>query len=125
MDNTEAQQLLFEIVNQAQNQKFTEFRLITSWVDFRLCRKNHLATRLIINMLKDSARNLFNAYCKDIKSGTQDLQQLLAYTEIREITAFYEKELETLKKMLDEYDDWLGQGHFWYSFLGGERDIWN
>jgi hypothetical protein len=125
MDNTEAQQLLLEIIDQAQNRRFTEFRLITSWADFRFCRKNHLATKLIISMLKDSTRNLFNAYCKDIKSGIQDIQQLLAYTEIREITAFYEKELETLQRMIDEYDDYLGHGNFWYSFLGGERDLWN
>ena len=125
MDNTEAQQVLLEIIEQAQQQKFTEFRLITSWEEFRFYRKNILATRLIIGMLKEAAQNLFKAYCKTIESGTQDLQQLLAYTEILEITAFYEKELETLRKMVDEYDEYLWNGNFWYSFLGGERDIWN
>lgn len=125
MDNTEAQQLLIEIIEQAQNQKFTEFRLITTWADFRYWRKNTLATKLIIRMLEDASRNIFKDYCRTVESGTQDIQQLLAYTEIREITGFYNKELETMQKMIDEYDEWLGQGHFWYSFLGGERDVWN
>ena len=125
MDNTEAQQVLFEIIEQAQNQKFTEFRLITSWVDFSYWRKTKLATKLIIGMLDEAARNLFKSYCKTAESGTQDVQQLLAYTEIRDIRNFYEKELETIQKMIDEYDDWLGHGNFLYSFFGGERDIWN
>ena len=125
MTQTDAQQLLLEIVEQAQQQKFTQFRLITSWADFKFYRNNAIATKLIIRMLKSSAKNLFKNYCKDIKTGIQDVQQLLAYNEILDIIVFYEKELETFKRMLDEYDDWLGQGHFWYSFLGGERDIWN
>lgn len=125
MNNTEAQQLLLEIIEQAQKKKFTRFRLITSWADFRACRKNAIATKLIIRVLQDSAKNLFKGYCKSIKAGNQDVQQLLAYNEIGEITAFYEEELDTLLQMLDEYDKYLEQGHFWYSILGGKRDLWN
>jgi hypothetical protein len=125
MDNTEANQLLLEIIAQAENRQFTEFRLITSWAEFNQFRRNKLATKLIINMLKDSARSLLKGYCHSITLGTQDLTQLIAYTEIQDITAFYEQELLNLQKMIDEYDEYLGEGHFWYSFLGGERDLWN
>ena len=125
MQNTEAQQLMLTIIERAESGQFTEFRLITSWAEFRFYRKNARATRLVIKALKASANNLFKEYCRDVTKGRQTVDKILAYTQILDIAAFYEKELDTVKRMLDEYDEYLGKGHFWYSFLGGERDIWN
>lgn len=125
MQDTEAQQLLLEILEQAEQKKFVEFRLIKSWSEFMFYRKSRTATKLIIKALDQSSRDLIKSYCKQVESGTSDVSWLLAYSELKDVIAFYEKDLETLQKMLDEYDNWLGQGHFFYSILGGERDIWN
>ena len=125
MTDQEAQQILLEIINRAQEGKSSEFQLITTWADFIFYIKNKRSVKAVIRLLRDAANNTFKEYCQDITSGTSDITKLLAYTELLRIKAFYEKELETLQKMLDEYDEYLGQGHFWYSFLGGERDIWN
>jgi hypothetical protein len=125
MQDTEAQQLLLEILEQAEQKKFVEFRLIKSWSEFMFYRKSRTATKLIIKALDQSSRDLIKSYCKQVESGTSDVSWLLAYSELKDVIAFYEKDLETLQKMLDEFDNWLGQGHFFYSILGGERDIWN
>lgn len=123
MQNTEAQQFLLEILEQAQQGKFTEFRLLTSWYDFKNCHRTALATKLVIRLLSSSAKKLFKEYCKDITAGEQDVNKLLAYTQLCEITSFYERELDTFKRMIDEYDHYLGHGHFWHAFLGGEREL--
>lgn len=124
MQGTEAQELLLEILNYAQKGKSLEFRLITSWAEFKFIRQTFRSTQLVIEVLKDSADNLFKHYCKEVATGSANLTELLAYVELLDIKTFYEKDLDTLKRMLDEYDEYLGQGHFLYSFLGGERETW-
>jgi hypothetical protein len=123
MQDNEAQQLLLEILSQAEEGKFTEFHLITSWAEFKFYWRSSLSTRLIIRTLEKAANNLFKAYCKKVATGSADVSELLAYSELQEVIAFYTKDLVTIRRMLDEYDEYLGHGHFWYSFLGGERDI--
>jgi hypothetical protein len=75
--------------------------------------------------LEISAKSLFKEYCKDVIAGISDVNKLLAHSQILDIIAFYKNELNTLRQMIDDYDEYLGDGHFWYSFLGGQRDIWN
>ena len=123
MQDTEAQQLLLNILAHAEEGKFTEFHFITSWLEFRFYFRTHKSTKLIIKTLRSAAKNLFKSYCKDISIGSADFTQLLAYAELQEVIAFYEKDLRIVKRMLDEYDNYLGRGHFWYSFLGGERQL--
>lgn len=126
MQDTEAQELLLEILNNAEEGKSIQFRFITSWSEFRFCSRQSKATKLVIRVLRSAAKDLFKTYCEEIVTGSADFTKLLAYSEFQDIIAFYERDLDTLKKMLDEYDEYLGQGHFWYSFLGGERELpWN
>ncbi len=124
MQDTEAQEILLQILRRAEEGKSIEFRLITSWTDFINYWRDYRSTKLFIKLLRESVDNLFKHYCKGISSGTADFTELLAYAELLDIKAFYERDLDTLKRMLDEYDDYLGHGHFWYSFLGGERETW-
>jgi len=123
MQNTEAQQILLSIIEQAEQENYTLFQFITSWAEFKFYYKKLMSTKLVIRILRTSADNLFNSYCKDIANGTQDVSKLLAYSQLGDIKAFYERDLETVKQMLDEYDEYLGQGNFLYSFLGGERQL--
>ena len=122
MDDNEAQQILEEILAQAETGQSTEFRFITSWVDFISCFKMYKANKLIVKMLKQSSKRLFKTYCKDVISGISDVTKLLAYNQLDDVIEYYKKELGTLDKMLDEYEEYLWHGNFLYAFLGGERD---
>lgn len=121
MNNTEAQQILEEILAQAEKGQSTEFRFITSWYDFRSCFIQYKSTKLIIKMLKQSSKSLFKTYYIDVINGISDVTKLLAFTQLDDVIAFYQKELSTLDKMLDEYEDYLWHGNFLYAFFGGER----
>ena len=124
MQQTEAQELLLHIIEQAARPN-TPFTFITTWNEFRFYQQNRRATKLIIRTLEASARNLFKTYCKDIAAGSADINKLLAVKQLEEIITYYERELYTVERMLDDYDEYLGQGNFWYSILGGERNTWN
>ena len=124
MTDIDAKELLLEILNKAQEGKSVQFRLITSWDEFIYHWRLSRSTKLIIKTLKTSASNLFKEYCQDVIVGISDINKLLAYSQLCDIIAFYERELDTFKRMLDEYDNYLGTWHtFWYAFLGGEREF--
>lgn len=123
MQTTEAQQLLLDILKNVNEGNSIQFRYIRSWQDFRYCRQQLRSTKLIIKTLESSSKKLLKSYCKDVTSGISDVNTLLACTRLKDVIAFYEKDLDTLKRMLDDYDNYLGEGYFWYSFLGGKRVI--
>lgn len=125
MTDDEAKQLISDIINKPQDAEPMKFQYITYWDEFKYYYQLHRSTKFVIKTLKSSAKKLFNEYCKSITAGTQDINKLLAYSQLRDIIAFYEADVNTIKKMIDDYDKYLGQGHFWYSFLGGKRDLWN
>lgn len=125
MNDIEAKQLISNILDQAQESKSLKFHYIRSWSELKYYIRLKKSTKLIIGALRSSANKLFKDYCKDVNNGTADVNKLLAYSQLQDVIAFYTNELATLQWMLDEYDEYLGQGHFWYSFLGGQRDIWN
>ena len=120
MNHTDAEQLLQAILNNAEAEP-SEFRFITSWADFVYCHRQYKANKLIINILKKASSNLFKDYCRTVTSGISDVTQLIAFTQLGDVIAYYEAELKTLDEMLDEYEDYLWSGNFFYSFLGGER----
>jgi hypothetical protein len=122
MQQTESQQLLLAILEQAKKQN-TKFTYITTWNEFMFYRQNFKATKLIIRTLEAATKKLFKNYCKDVITGSADVNKLLATKQFEDIIAYYERELDTLERMLNDYDEYLGQGHFWYSFLGGRRTL--
>lgn len=124
MNNSEANQLLLDIITQAQEGKSVEFRYITSWSEFIYYTRLSRSTKLVIKALSASADKVFKEYCKDVIAGISDINKLLAYSQLQDIIAFYNNDLAILKRMLDEYDDYLGNwGNFWHAFLGGEREL--
>lgn len=121
MQITEAQELLLKILNHAEEVKFTEFQFITSWREFRRYQRDLKSTKIILRALRVGSKYLFKTYCKEVRKGSADTDTLLAYSQMQDVIAFYEKDLAIMQRMLDEYDRYLGKGHFWFSFLGGER----
>ena len=122
---TDKKHLVLDILEQAQKNNFIEFKYIRTWEEFQYYRRLKISTKLIIKTLKASSNKLFKKYCKDVTFGISDVKQLLAYAQLRDIQAFYEKDFNTLQQMLEDYSDYLSQGNFWYSFLGGYRSTWD
>ena len=125
MTNIEVQQILLAIIQHVEEGKSITFNYIKTWQEFIYYFKLRKSTKAIIKILTFAADQIFKDYCKNVIAGISEVNQLIAYTELQEIRSFYEKDLQTITDMINEYDDYLGHGHFWYSFLGGERDLWN
>lgn len=123
MQNTESQQLLLDIIEQAKTGQSLKFRYIRSWSEFTYRWQQVKSTKLLIRTLNGSAKKLFRSYCKDVIAGISDVNKILAYAQLQDVISFYERDLDTLKNMIKDYDEYLGDGYFWYSLLGGKRVI--
>jgi hypothetical protein len=123
MDNTESTQLVLDIIEKVRSNDHLPFKFILSWQEFSYYRKLAVSTQLIAKTMQDSANRLFKEYCKDVIAGISDFNKLLAYKQLLGIKAFYEQDLKVTQQMLDEYSEYLEKGNFWYSFLGGRREL--
>lgn len=124
MNKTESDQLVHDIITKAVEGKAQPFRPIKCWTEFRYYVGVSRSTKLIIGTLRNSADKLFKEYCSNVANGTSDVTKLLAYSQILDVKAFYENELITIKKMLDDYDNYLGDwGNFFDAIFGGEREL--
>lgn len=108
MTEQETTLLIYEILNKALEGDALPFNLITCWNEYLYYLKWSRSTKIVIKTLKTSANKLFKEYCKDVIAGISDITKLLAYKQLLDVTAFYENDLATVHKMLDEYDDYLG-----------------
>lgn len=123
MNDVAIKQLLSDIITQAQEGKPVEFKYITSWNEFRYYSHLRKANKIVIKTIIQANHNLFKAYCAEISTGA-DFNKLLAYSQLCDVIAFYEKDLATIQRMLDEYDNYLGDwGNFFNAIFGGEREI--
>ena len=123
MTDADATLLVQEIIKKAQEGKAHPFRPILYWSEFIYYRRWVWSTKIVIKTLLDSANKLFKDYCQDVINGISDVTKLLAHYELLDITAFYENDLNTVQQMLDDYANYLGEGNFWSSFLGGRREV--
>ena len=115
MDDKFAQQLTLEILRQVEERRFTQFRLLGNWQEYQLCQQSIISTKLVIKVLRQSAGNLFKQYCKTVITGVSDINQLMAYSQLKEAEVFYNTELDTFGNMVDEYEDYLRHGNFLYA----------
>jgi uncharacterized protein YeeX (DUF496 family) len=112
--------ILLDLVKHADD-KHMNFTKICFWSDYI---KWHISTwviRLIIKDLKIAANKLFNSYCKAIKQNHADINMLLAYKQLHQAVLFYEEELQIIRSMLIDYEDWLADGNFFDAFVWGKE----
>jgi hypothetical protein len=124
MIDQETEPLIQDIITRAVEGKSQPFRLILYWSEFKYYKRLVLTIKLIIRMLNAAADNLFKEYCRDVIAGISDITKLIAYQEILEIKAFYENDLNTVNKMLEDYNEYLGDlGNFIRALFGERRDV--
>ena len=116
--------IIQDIITRAQEGKAFPFRPIQYWGEFRYFNRYVRSTKVIIRVLRTSAKNLFKDYCRDVIAGISDITKLLAYEQMQDIIVFYENELGTIQAMVDDYDKYLGNfGNFIGALFGERREV--
>ena len=123
MTDQETTQIIQELINKAVENQAQPFRTILYWSEFKYYRWQARSTKVVIKILRHSAKNIFKEYCKDVIAGISDMTKLMAYLQLLDIADFYVNESDTLKAMLDDYDQYLGNfGNFVRALCGERRE---
>lgn len=100
-------ELMLTLMANAEAAKYSKFRLLRNWSEYSDVKKLRRAYRLLVASIEESASNVFNKYCKEISAGNSKVINLVAYCELIKVLCFYEKELQTITDMINEYEAYL------------------
>ena len=124
MQTAEVQQLIDDLINQAESGEHSEYKLITTWAEYRFYLGQQRSLKTVIKVLRNCSNFIFNLYCKEVELGTGDFNKMLAYSQLRDTIMYYDKEYQIIKKMNDEYDNYLGNWtNFFMAIAGHTREI--
>jgi hypothetical protein len=122
----DARELLLDLIDKARIGEHTKFEQLRFFREYAGGRITYSATKKVIEVLEDSAKNLFKKYCKAVKRRQADVNLILAYKQLRQAVDFYKEEQKILRDILVDYENWLLDGNLLKAFLfGEERDTWN
>ena len=121
MAMTELQETLLKLIEHAETAKSSEFQLITTWAEYRKFKDKHKAFKLLVNGLKKSSNRCFKKYRRSVIAGISDFTTLLAYQRLSATLEFYQKEVDTLADMIDEYEAYLFYGNLFWAYIGFGR----
>jgi hypothetical protein len=100
-----------QLIQRAKNGVHSEFEFIRSFNEYLAARMFRKATIKVFNSFAESRNNLYKAYIKMVKEGTDSLSVILAISELNQIIKFYEDEIEIVSDMIDEYIAYIHSGH--------------
>lgn len=72
-------------------------------------------------MFNKLVKTTYKTYLKQIDLDQQDIQALLALKQFETCRAFYAKEIETLRDMIDEHNEYMLSGHILDTLVGNIR----
>ena len=121
MATVEFQEMIMKVIEHAETAKLSEFQLITTWAEYRKVKDKRKAFKLLVNGLKKSSNRCFKKYCRAVTAGISDFTTLLAYQRLWTTKEFYEKEIETLTDMINEYEAYLFYGNLFWAYIGFVR----
>ena len=121
MATAELQEMLLKVIEHADTSKLSEFQLITTWAEYRKFKDKRKAFKLLVNGLEKSSNRCFKKYCRCVTAGISDFTTLLAYQRLDATREFYQKEVDTLTDMLDEYETYLFSGNIFWAYIGFRR----
>jgi hypothetical protein len=126
-DSPEAREELFKaLVEKALSEEHNAWEFIKNPIEWSVIHKTKTGLYKIIELFKRVSKNLYKAYCKQVKLNNQDFGMLSALKQYEHCCSFYEQELATVLDMLAEYRAYLCQGHFIEQFIyQRNRESWH
>lgn len=121
MQDTDVQELIMQIIEQAEEQNHTPPHLIDTWPEYCFYRDQRRSLKVVLKVLRDSAESLFKSYCKKVAHGTANVNQILAYRQFQDIIAYYDDELQIIHGMILEYTNYLASGNLFAALFGESR----
>ena len=112
IESSEDQKKFFEaVVKKALSGKHSDFEFIRTYEACKTARLYKISVKRLSKVFKNLYKKLMKTYVKDIMTDEQKLEMLMSMKQFEICHAYFEKECEIAKDMLDEYYTYLTNGH--------------
>ena len=114
-------QVAEQLIQRAKKGEHSEFEFIRSIEEYFAARTIKKTLRKVIKSFTTPRNNLYSAYIESIKAGTNNLNVILAFSELEQVIKFYEDEIWIISDMIDEYRVYVHSGHIIDTIIGNYR----
>ena len=121
MMNTDNLDLAEQLIQRAKDGEHSSFEFIRSLEEYFAAKTIKKALKKITKSFEIPKSNLYNAYVKSVKEEEDDLNVILAFSELVRIVKFYEDEIWIVSDMIDEYVSYVHSGHIIDTLVGNYR----
>ena len=116
------------LVDRALKGKQSDFELIRSWQERQAVKTYQIGIAAIIKIFTNLCDSTYKTYVEQIRTGSQDLETLLALKQFKQCLRFYTHESDVAREMIDEYWEYIWNWHIFDTLLGNyreEKDLWD
>lgn len=117
-----------ELVHRALDSKHSNFEFLRSAQDRIGAKIIRFSYATVSKMFKKLYNSTYKTYLKQVETGDQNIETLMALKQFKHCMEFYEDEAKIVDDMLDEYSEYLFSGHILDMLLGRirpEEDLWD
>ena len=126
--NKTEEKFFTDLVERAVKGKQSDFEFIRSWQERTAVKTYQIGVAAIIRIFNNLCDSTYKTYLKQIQTGSQDLQTILALKQFKQCLAFYKMEYKITADMIKEYSEYIWNGHIIDTLLGNyraEKDLWD
>ena len=126
-DKTE-EKFFTDLVERAVKGKQSDFEFIRSLQERFAVKTYRFGVEAIIKIFTNLYDSTYKTYVSQIRSGTQDLQTLLALKQFKQCLVFYKQESKIARDMLKEHMEYIWNWHVIDTLIGNyrtEEDLWD
>lgn len=117
-----------DLVARAMDGKQSDFEFIRSWQERTAVKTYQIGLAAIIRIFTNLCDSTYQVYLSQIKTGSQDLQTILALKQFKQCLVFYKREYEIAAEMVEEYWEYIWNWHIIDTLIGNyraEEDLWD
>ena len=114
-------ELLRVIMHKAFTEENSKFQFIVSWAHRRAVKEYLKGIKQIVKTFNLKIDLIQREYLEQILTDTQDINLLTAMVQILHCRDYYQRELDVVKDMLDEYRCYIHSGHLIDTIIGVQR----
>lgn len=119
-EQQEAEMLKY-IMQKAFTEENSKFTFIVSWQHRKAVKEYLQGMKQLVKTFNLKADMLEREYLEQILTDTQDVNLLTALVQILHCRDYYQREVDVVKDMLDEYRCYIHSGHLINTLLGIPR----
>ena len=124
----QAEEFFTDLVDRALKGKQSDFEFIRSWQERQAVKTYRFGIDAVIKIFTNLCDSTYKTYVEQIRTGSQDLETLLALKQFKQCLRFYTHERDVARDMLKEHEEYIWNWHIIDTLIGNyrtEEDLWD